>query len=67
MQNESFYLQASVPGKHSDRPWFWYKIEGISCRISIAYSIANHLSVNFKVLIIWIWEESSGASCSKHC
>ena len=40
---------------------FFKKIEvlGISCRISIAYSIANHLNVNFRVKIIWIWKESS--------
>ena len=43
---------------------FFKKIEvlGILCRISIAYSIANHLNVNFRVLIIWIWEESSDLS-----
>ena len=31
----------------------------ILCHIFIAYSIANYLNVNFSILIIWIWEESS--------
>ena len=30
----------------------------ILCSIFIAYSISNHLNVNFSILIIWIREES---------
>ena len=43
---------------------FFKKIEvqDILCCISKTYSIANHINVNFRVLIIWIWEESSDFS-----
>ena len=32
---------------------------GILCSIFTAYSIANHLNVNFSIFMIWIREESS--------
>ena len=35
-----------------------FGVIGISCRFFIAYFIANHLNVNFSILIIWIREES---------
>ena len=39
-----------------------FGVLGILCRIFIAYSIANHLNVNFSILFIWILEESSDFS-----
>ena len=36
-----------------------FGVLGILCRIFIAFSIANHLNVNFSILINWILEESS--------
>ena len=34
----------------------------ILCRIFIGYSIANHLNINYSILIIWIRGESSDVS-----
>ena len=39
-----------------------FGVLGFLCRIFIAFSIANHLNVNFSILINWIREESSDFS-----
>ena len=39
-----------------------FGVLGIVCRIVIDHSIANHLNVNFSILLIWIREESSDFS-----
>ena len=39
-----------------------FGVLGILCRFFIAYSIANHLIVNFSILIIWIREDDSDFS-----